>query len=185
MVVRAYAELMTIKPDTKDWTWVIALRCSECGFDPAEFQRAEICDRILATVDGWRERLARPDVTHRPNATTWSALEYACHVRDVNAVMTERLEMMLQTQPVDFADWDQNTAEAEAGYNGQDPETVADQLAAATKGFAELYRMVGDDDWSRQGMRSNGSPFTVETLGMYALHDLEHHRVDVGLPARR
>ncbi|ALG84009.1 DinB family protein [Gordonia phthalatica] len=175
---------MTIKPDTKDWTWVIALRCSECGFDPAEFRRAEICERILATVDGWREVLARPDVTHRPNADTWSPLEYACHVRDVNAVMTERLEMMLQTQPVNFADWDQNSAEAEAGYNAQDPETVADQLEAAAKGFAELYRVVGDDDWARQGMRSNGSPFTVETLGIYAVHDLEHHRVDVGLPAR-
>lgn len=175
---------MTIKPDTKDWTWVIQLRCGECGFDPAEFRRAELPERICATADGWRDVLARPDVTRRPDPETWSPLEYACHVRDVSAVMTERLEMMLRTQPVNFADWDQNSAEAEAGYNTQDPETVAEQLEAAAQGLAELYRMVDGDDWARQGLRSNGSAFTVETLGIYAVHDLEHHRVDVGLPAR-
>ena len=175
---------MTIEPDTKDWTWVIQLQCEECGFDPAEFRRAEIVARIGATADGWREVLARPDVRVRPNPSTWSPLEYACHVRDVNAVMTERLEMMLRTQPVTFPDWDQNAAESEATYNTQNPEHVGDQLEAATAGFAELYRLVGDDAWSRQGMRGNGSPFTVETLGIYAVHDLEHHRHDVGLPAR-
>ncbi|MBM7369060.1 DinB family protein [Gordonia hydrophobica] len=175
---------MTRKPDTKDWTWVIQRQCDECGFDPAQFRRTEIDARIRATADGWRTVLARPDVTTRPDPDTWSPLEYACHVRDVNAVMTERLELMLRTQPVTFADWDQDSAEAEAEYNAQNPATVGDQLEAATTGFAELYRTVGENDWSRQGLRSNGSAFTVETLGIYALHDLEHHRVDVGLPAR-
>ena len=38
---------------------------------------------------------------------------------------------------------------------------------------------VGDDDWDRPGRRSNGSVFTVDTLGRYHLHDLVHHRWDV------
>jgi hypothetical protein len=39
---------------------------------------------------------------------------------------------------------------------------------------------VGDGQWDRRGLRSNGSQFTVLTLGQYFLHDLAHHLVDVG-----
>jgi len=32
---------MTITPDTKDWTWVLARPCPECGFDTQAFRYAE------------------------------------------------------------------------------------------------------------------------------------------------
>ena len=38
---------------------------------------------------------------------------------------------------------------------------------------------VRDDQWGRTGLRSDGSEFTVLTLGQYFLHDLAHHLVDV------
>ncbi|EGD56400.1 hypothetical protein SCNU_02567 [Gordonia neofelifaecis NRRL B-59395] len=158
--------------------------CNACGFDPARVRHEDIAARIAASVDGWAERLARPDVRSRPDDHTWSPLEYACHVRDVHGVMTERLDAMLRTQPVCFADWDQDAAAVEADYAAQNPDDVVEQLTAAATGFAELYRLVGDADWGREGLRGNGSIFTVETLAYYAVHDLEHHRVDVGLPAR-
>jgi len=34
--------------------------------------------------------------------------------------------------------------------------------------------------WSRPGRRSNGSVFTMESLGLYYLHDGQHHLHDVG-----
>ena len=37
----------------------------------------------------------------------------------------------------------------------------------------------------RPGRRSNGSVFTVETLGRYFLHDVLHHLHDVGHPSHR
>ena len=37
------------------------------------------------------------------------------------------------------------------------------------------------DQWQRTGRRSNGSAFTVETLGRYHLHDVVHHLWDVGV----
>ncbi len=179
-----YAVLMTIEPETKDWAWVISMHCDECGFDPASVRRDEIPDRIVASADGWAQVLARPDVAQRPNDHTWSPLEYACHVRDLSSVMTERLDSMLETQPVCFPDWDQDRAAEQADYQSQNPADIAEQITAATAGFAELYRLVDDAAWSRHGLRSDGTTFTVETLALYALHDLEHHRGDVGLPPR-
>jgi hypothetical protein len=39
---------------------------------------------------------------------------------------------------------------------------------------------VSGDAWERRGIRSNGSQFTVATLAVYFLHDVEHHLHDVG-----
>jgi hypothetical protein len=38
---------------------------------------------------------------------------------------------------------------------------------------------VTDEEWSNRGLRSNGSRFTVLTLGQYMAHDLVHHVWDV------
>jgi len=51
--------------------------------------------------------------------------------------------------------------------------------ASATARPAPLDTVSGDA-WERRGIRSNGSQFTVATLAVYFLHDVEHHLHDVG-----
>lgn len=167
--------------DTKDWTWVLARPCGECGFDAATVRRDEVGARIRAGVPRWTEVLG-PGAATRPAPEVWSPLEYACHVRDVHRVFGERVELMLAEDDPSFANWDQDeTAEAE-GYARQDPSTVAAELAAAAEEVAASYDALdpGDDAlWSRPGRRSNGSVFTLESLAAYHLHDVEHHVWDV------
>src|SRR5580765_3799042 len=57
---------------------------------------------------------------------------------------------------------------------------VAGELAAAASSWSDLYAGVSGTQWGRPGIRSNGSTFTVLTLGRYGLHDLAHHLWDVG-----
>ena len=45
--------------------------------------------------------------------------------------------------------------------------------------LADTYDRVGRDEWDRTGRRSDGAVFTVETLGLYCLHDPVHHLWDV------
>ena len=52
-------------------------------------------------------------------------------------------------------------------------------LAAAAQAYVESYAGVSGEQWDRPGVRSNGSEFTVLTLGQYGLHDLAHHLWDV------
>lgn len=173
---------MPIEPDTKDWTWVLQRRCPDCGIDVCEVPIGELARYTRATVQAWQRVLGRPDVRTRPAPAVWSPLEYACHVRDVYRLFGERLTAMLEQDDPQFANWDQDaTAEAER-YGEQDPAEVFGELTRAGEELADLFDGVDGNAWLRPGRRSNGSVFTVESLGRYFLHDVVHHLHDVGEP---
>jgi DinB superfamily len=170
---------MSITPDAKDWTWVLARPCPECHYDASAVERATLGSRARATLPLWRQALARTDATVRPAPEVWSPLEYGCHVRDVFRVFDERLRLMLDRDDPQFADWNQDASALAGRYGEQDPATVAAELLAAGETIAVRFDAVPDGAWSRPGRRSNGSTFTVESLGRYFLHDVEHHLHDV------
>ena len=172
-------EQAPIEPDTKDWTWVLSRPCPDCGFDADAVSRREIGAAIRDDAAFWATALADPRAGRRPAPGVWSPTEYACHVRDVHRVFAGRLHQMLTEDDPQFANWDQDdTARAEQ-YDEQLAADVAPALTAAAEVAAAGYDDVPDDAWDRPGRRSNGSVFTVETLGRYHLHDLVHHRWDV------
>ena len=170
---------MTIVPDTKDWTWVLHEPCPECGYDVTTVDRAYLGARIRASAAPWADVLARPDAAKRPDPGTWSPLEYACHVRDVHRIFGVRLASMIDEESPRFANWDQDDTAVDDKYGEQDPATVAGELLAAAETVAAQYDAVADDQWARPGVRSDGSEFTVDTLGRYHLHDVEHHVWDL------
>lgn len=189
---------MSIVPDAKDWTWVLERACAECGFDP----EAVAFDAVPGLVRGSAERLAaaldRPDATVRPDDSTWSALEYAAHVRDVCRIFEHRLDITRTGGPrpgpviggydpavaVDagiplFANWDQDVTAVAENYGAQAPAAVAAELRAAAETAARAFEFVPAAERDREARRGNGSRFTVETLARYFAHDLVHHVHDV------
>jgi DinB family protein len=171
---------MDISPDTKNWTWVLQRQCQECGFDASTVQARHVAALLRQNAAAWPAVLRRDDVASRPNATTWSALEYGAHVRDVFRIFATRLALMLDADEPRFDDWDQD-ATAEAGrYREQDPLAVAAELTTAADALADAFEAVPDGAWERRGLRSDGSEFTVETLARYFIHDPVHHLYDVG-----
>ncbi len=165
-------------PEDRDWTYVIAQGCAECGFTPFDARLAAA--RLRASVPRWRAALSSGSATTRPAPLTWSPLEYGCHVRDVNRTMGRRIELILTADGARFENWDQDATAIEDRYWAQDPATVAEELADAAEQAAAQLDSVSGDQWQRRGTRSNGSQFTVETLAVYFLHDVEHHLHDVG-----
>lgn len=168
-----------IEPDTKDWTWVLARPCEECGLDSAALEVGDLPALLAETTRRWSEVLARPDVARRPDEHTWSPLEYAAHVRDVHTIFGERVAEMLAEDVPTFANWDQDAAARIGRYSEQDPTAVDIALIEAAGTAAGLYATVTPETAGRRGVRSNGSEFTVETLGRYHLHDVLHHLWDV------
>jgi hypothetical protein len=171
---------VSIEPDTKDWTWVLSRPCADCGFDPAEVGVGDIARRLRDNTRRWEGALDGADAGVRPAPQIWSPLEYACHVRDVHRLFAERLTLMLELDDPQFANWDQDVTAVEERYAEQDPATVAAELAEAGEAVAAVYDRVEGEQWQRPGRRSNGSVFTVETLGRYHLHDVDHHLHDIG-----
>ena len=168
-----------IEPDTKDWTWVLSQPCPDCGFAPNSLHHTEVADRIRADAARWAARLAAPGVKNRPRPTVWSTLEYGCHVRDVHRIFNHRARLMLDDDEPLFGNWDQDETARADDYGSQDPAAVANELVVAANVVAETYMSVPADGWSRRGLRSNGSEFTVASIAIYHLHDIVHHAHDV------
>lgn len=175
---------VAIVPDSKDWTWVLDRPCAECGFDAARVDRADIPRLVREASGAIGAALARADVARRPDESTWSVLEYGCHVRDVCRVFDERLLLMLTDDDPLFENWDQDRTAVDERYAEQDALVVAGELAARADAVAGRYATVRAEQWARPGRRSNGSAFTVESLGRYLVHDLVHHVHDVSRERR-
>ena len=169
-----------IVPDTKDWTWTLERPCPDCGFDAGSVVPSDIAPSTLASTAPWTTVLERDSVRERPAPTVWSPLEYACHVRDVCRIFKGRAELMLEQEGPQFANWDQDETAVAARYGEQDPAVVSGEVRQAAAAVAAVFAAVPDDGWERTGLRSDGSEFTVHTLGQYFRHDLAHHLVDVG-----
>ena len=176
---------MTIEPDTKDWTWILAEPCPECGFDAPGLDRDRIPQAIRDNATLWEVVLHTDDAAVRPSGQIWSPLEYACHVRDVNDLFARRLRLMLTEDRPTFDGWDQDETAVDSDYGVQDPDTVAGEVTAAAEGVAAAYEAVSGDQWERTGDRSDGATFTVDTFGRYHLHDLVHHAHDVSHITKR
>lgn len=174
---------MPITPDTKDWTWVLDRPCDECGFNSAEYSRDQIGAVIRANAQEWLVQLTRDDVKVRPRDDSWSVLEYACHARDVYRIFLERVRLMLEEDDPVFANWDQNETAVAQRYDLQDPNVVGPEITVAAAILSGRFDVIEEDQWSRTGTRSNGSQFSVETLGIYMLHDSIHHLWDVSASA--
>ncbi|MFE4542562.1 DinB family protein [Arthrobacter sp. NPDC056727] len=170
---------MPIVPDEKDWTWVLSRPCTQCGFDASTVTPATVPGSVESMLPRWRAVLRRPDASERPDASTWSALEYACHVRDVFSLFDRRLNLMLTVDDARFENWDQDQTALDSDYAHADPAVVGAELTAEGEQAAASFARVRESQWDRTGLRSNGSEFTVLTLAQYFLHDVVHHLADV------
>ena len=170
---------MPIVPDDKNWTWVLERPCPDCGFDATDVDIGDVANLLRSNVERWPDLLAHEHVRVRPTDDQWSALEYACHVRDVFRLFDRRLQLMLESDDPHFANWDQDVTAIEDRYDLQDPATVRDELVEAGNAFAERWDAVQPEQLGRRGFRSDGAAFTVESFGVYFIHDPIHHVDDV------
>ena len=165
--------------DDKDWTWVLAQPCPECAFDASAVAASEVADRLRSATAAWVDILAEGDdeLRRRPEPEAWSALEYACHIRDLLDVYHERLQLMLTVDGASYANWDQDATALENRYDLADPDEVLRDLKAGGDRLATLFDTV--ENWARTGYRSDGAEFTIDTFSRYLLHDVVHHLWDV------
>jgi hypothetical protein len=173
-----------VVPDGKDWTWVLEGSCPDCGLDVRAVASSQIADLLRDNAARWPDVLARPDAGRRPDPSVWSALEYACHVRDVFRLYDERLVLMLTEDDPLYPNWDQDETAVRERYGQQDPAEVGPALLVAADRLAGRFAGLRADQWSRPGRRSDGARFTVDSFARYLLHDPVHHLHDVNRPRR-
>jgi hypothetical protein len=178
--------------DPRPWVLQQAEPCEECGYVPLDHDPADLPDAIRGLGRRYRMPLTRflagedpgTIVRTRPAPDRWSALEYACHTRDVLSVFNARVLLMVAEDRPSLGWWDHEAAADDDAYNAQDPVEVADALDRNAMTFAETLEAVPATGWSREGVRRSGELFTILGAGRFVLHEGHHHLLDVGRSLR-
>ena len=162
-------------------------RCPECAFDPNGFGPAELPGAVAALGRRYHAPMTRflPGedaslLVARPLPGVWSALAYACHVRDVLALFHQRIRRMLTEDNPTLDWWDHEAAVELDGYDSDDPAAVAAAVGEHATALAGTLAAVTGDAWDRTGVRGASEVFTVLGAARYALHEGNHHLLDIG-----
>ncbi|HEX2047328.1 MAG TPA: DinB family protein [Acidimicrobiales bacterium] len=162
-------------------------RCDECGFVYGDLAAGDVPTAIRSFGKRYRAPLTRflPGedgdwlLRQRPAPETWSALEYAAHVRDVFAWYDGWIRQCLtEDRPVLEGPGPDEAADLRR-YNEDDPAAVADALAANAERLASTVEGVPPDGWERIGLRRDEERPVLFTARR-AVHEGSHHLLDIG-----
>jgi hypothetical protein len=158
-------------------------RCGECGFDYDAVPAEEVAGRLRGFGPVFARAVAAvPDVRERPAPEVWSALEYACHVRDVFRLQAERLDLALRVDRPAFASMGRDELPVTRRYNEQDPAMVLGELTAAAGALAATFESLDAAQLERTGAYPWGETTVVRSmrwLGRHTVHEGVHHLMDI------
>ena len=158
-------------------------RCEECGFDYATVTAEQVPERLRGFAPLYAAAVAEvPDIRRRPAPHTWSALEYACHVRDVFRLQRQRLELALHEDQPTFAPMGRDELPVSRRYNEQAPARVLDELAGAAEALAAAFGDLDAAQLDRTGAYPWGESTAVRSmrwLGRHTVHEGVHHLMDI------
>ena len=168
----------------------MAETCQECGFDYDAIDIAEAPELLRRFGRRFRAPLTRflpgedgaTVVRARPLEGTWSALEYACHVRDVFEVQRARLLLALEQDTPEFEPMGRDERAVTDRYNEQDPAEVAGQVAANADALADTVAGLDGIQLARTAIYAypERQERTLEWVVRHTVHEGEHHLLDVG-----
>jgi hypothetical protein len=158
-------------------------RCGECGFDYDTLERAAVPAAFVSLGNEFRNELsatADERLRRRPRPEVWSALEYACHVRDVFLWQRDRLYLALVEDKPSFVRMYRDERVALARYNQQDPRVIASQLVFASQLIAQAFADLEDPAWERRFVYNwpEAKERDVAWLAAHTFHEGRHHLRD-------
>ena len=164
-------------------------RCDSCRFVYADVEAPAIPVWLTAFGTQYAALLLPPSrsaawfdiLRTRPEEGVWSALEYACHVRDVFLVQRDRLYIALVEDTPTFTPMYRDQRVTLACYNAQDPEEVATQLGTAARLIAQAFDVLDSAQLQRRCIYTFPAPTERSLLwvGQHAIHEGEHHFRDI------
>ncbi|MGH9186471.1 MAG: DinB family protein [Acidimicrobiales bacterium] len=165
-------------------------RCEECGFDYDALALPEAPAALRRFGRRYQAPLTRflpgedtgTVVRAHPLDGVWSALEYACHVRDVLDVQRERIEVALVEECPTATPMGREERVIQDHYNDQDPGVVTDELAANAGTLAALVETLTPAQFERT-MRYTYPEWAVRPVSWvvrHTVHECEHHLLDIG-----
>ncbi|HMD46925.1 MAG TPA: DinB family protein [Acidimicrobiales bacterium] len=158
--------------------------CGDCDFVYDSVATADIADTLRAFTPSYREVLGTADRAHvarRPAAGVWSALEYACHIRDVLLVQRDRVVRALVEDRPDIPRMQRDERVAICAYGTEPVPVVLDQLQMADDLLWMVLSRLDAAGWARPLRYYWPWPEEqdVAWVGRHTIHECRHHLIDV------
>lgn len=161
-------------------------RCETCALAYGDHPPPGVVDELQAAVRAFVARLRaaaqapRARLVRRPAAGGWSALEYACHMRDVLLVQRERLLLALVDDTPAIVTMHRDHRSALSGYAAADAVRVATHLEVAAELFVDVAARLDDAAWRRTCIYNHPEPTEVDLawVAAHTLHEVVHHLDD-------
>jgi hypothetical protein len=160
--------------------------CAECGFIYDETAIADVPETLRSLAARYVELLGEQlggdqPLRSRPAPDVWSALEYACHVRDVLLVQRDRVILALVEDTPGFSRMYRDERVKLAGYPDERPEDVASELCMSVDLFAKVFERLTVEQAGRRCIYNFPAPTErdVAWLGRHTVHEAAHHLDDV------
>ena len=160
-------------------------RCDACDLAYDDIALGRIPTILREHPPAYRAALERAEAAGvariRPDPDRWSALEYACHVRDVLRVQRDRITLAQEVDQPVFASMRRDERAVEERYNEQDSELVLQRLEAGARRLADTLDQLTADQWGRTGEYQSPSPAQrpMSWVARHTVHELVHHLADI------
>src|SRR5437867_2426454 len=136
---------------------------------------------ILQYQDGYNEVAKRLEgfpvelLTAHPIPGKWSAAEIVHHLADSETTSALRLRRLLVEDHPLIQGYDQEAYAARLDYNKRDIAPALAAFGAARATTAQLFDLMSNEDWQREGAHSESGAYTPEDwLKIYAAHAHNH-----------
>jgi hypothetical protein len=161
--------------------------CPECGFDYDTVSPQDAAVAVRSFPRRYRALLVTPGsedgpdavFRRRPDATTWSALEYTAHVADRLDHLGPAIRRITREEQPLIPPFDNDERAASQAYNAIDRAEVMGWLDMACDELASVIDDVRPDDWTRRARLAGGEERDALTLARDGVHEGAHHLRDV------
>ena len=114
-------------------------------------------------------------LTAHPIPGKWSAAEIVHHLADSETTSALRLRRLLVEDHPLIQGYDQEAFAARLNYNNRDMAPALEAFRSARATTAQLFDLMSEDDWQREGTHSESGAYTPEDwLQIYAAHAHNH-----------
>lgn len=155
--------------------------CAECGYDYRTLVTHEAPAVLRREAAGLAETIrVRQPIEVVPEGS-WSALEYAGHLRDVLLVARERTLHARRESGAAVVTMAPDERVAWGEYDDLTPTQAAAQIVQAAEWLAHTWQRFDADGWNRTLLYNYPQEElrSLSWLAAHILHEVVHHRLDI------
>jgi hypothetical protein len=132
-------------------------------------------ERAPALVVPLVREVPQPILKRRPKPGKWSAHEHACHLAEIDPMLSSRLEVMLTDPQPRIKPYFPTSGQEDGAFLEVDLNEAMDRYTKGRQRLIERLRALSPEDWQRTAEHPEYTHYSVFIMFRHlTLHDMFH-----------